>query len=350
MIKKFFFFLLGLIYLPFLLITFLGLLAPVIPIAFLPQIQLSPIFLLYLIPLHLIAIAIFFAYSKKWAITALIALLASTLVGLKDYRIHKKEHSIIEEKEGLRVMSYNVFYFQNRAKFVDSAINVIRPLDIDLLCIQEFWNDNLKNGTSTIEYVSQELDLPYYHFATPWQKQGVAILSKYPIVDTDTLFATQSGANYGLITTIQGPRGNLGLGNIHLKSYSLKSTLRRQRGIKDKLKAFFNKASEVVPTQYAYASTTKKYLDSFPYPVILAGDMNAVSNSRMVSIFSKKYTESFVSAGRGIGVTYPLINPLGLRIDYLFNSKELKPLSHHVIRKGYSDHYPIMAEYIYKDE
>ena len=52
-----------------------------------------------------------------------------------------------------------------------------------------------------------------------------------------------------------------------------------------------------------------------------------------------------MKAGHGIGFSYPLLGPYGLRIDYQFASKELEVVSHDVIQKDVSDHYPLVVCY-----
>lgn len=331
-------------YLPLSFATLLGVLAPFIPVSWLPQVQLLPLFLLYTVPVHVLFL-VFFIKSETaksvWLLASL-SLLGSCWGGFKDIRLTGGDASV--EKE-LRIVSYNVYYFNRRQRIIDETLGFLKPLQPEVICFQEFWNEERKDGGTNLSYISEKLDLPYTHFATPWQKQGVAILSKYPISKVDTIYRSHSGANFGIFATLDTPKGKLGVGNLHLKSYSLKSTIRKQHSWQGKLKAFFHKASEVLPIQEQNVYLTLQFLENYPHPFLLAGDMNAVAHSRIVHLFSRKYTESFTQSGQGIGWTYPIIRPLGIRIDYLFCAPQLKPVSHRILKEGESDHYPIVVDY-----
>ena len=61
-------------------------------------------------------------------------------------------------------------------------------------------------------------------------------------------------------------------------------------------------------------------------------------------VLSQKKNDAFHMAGSGLGETYKY-SFIPLRIDFLFSDKKLKVNNFKAIRKGLSDHYPIISYY-----
>ncbi len=89
-----------------------------------------------------------------------------------------------------------------------------------------------------------------------------------------------------------------------------------------------------------------------PYPVILAGDFNVPPLNRTYYILKRGLRDCFLETSfLRYGTTYPLraaadaedassFSP-GVRIDYIFCSPSLTPLTSEVISTAASDHYPL---------
>ena len=88
------------------------------------------------------------------------------------------------------------------------------------------------------------------------------------------------------------------------------------------------------------ANMIRKHMNHSPYPVILAADINDPPVSYTHRILSMDHIDSFVAAGNGLGISYAGHIPL-LRIDNVILSEDFKVLDHQVLRKKYSDHYPV---------
>ena len=89
----------------------------------------------------------------------------------------------------------------------------------------------------------------------------------------------------------------------------------------------------------------RKYIDNSPYPVIMTGDFNAVPNSYEYYHLGKNLQDAFVKAGKGSATSfhdykYPL------RLDYIFTSKSIEPISYQVdCSVRLSDHFPVLATF-----
>ncbi|MBQ9427066.1 MAG: endonuclease/exonuclease/phosphatase family protein [Paludibacteraceae bacterium] len=99
------------------------------------------------------------------------------------------------------------------------------------------------------------------------------------------------------------------------------------------------------------AHAVKEEVDASPYPVILAGDFNVPPLSRTYYILKRGLRDCFLETiFLRYGTTYPLraaadaedasFSP-GVRIDYIFCSPSLTPLTSEVISTAASDHYPL---------
>lgn len=93
--------------------------------------------------------------------------------------------------------------------------------------------------------------------------------------------------------------------------------------------------------------TVKSHMDSSPYPIIAAGDLNDIPQSYAYRLFSKGICDSFTAQAFGIGKTYRGKIPT-LRIDYIFASPELRIVSHKVPNLDYSDHNPVFSAFVKK--
>ena len=92
-------------------------------------------------------------------------------------------------------------------------------------------------------------------------------------------------------------------------------------------------------------STIRESIDNSPYPVILAGDFNSVPNSYEYYHLLDGLQDAFVEAGQGSGTSFHDYK-FPIRIDYIFSSKTIKPLSYKVDRSvKLSDHFPVMATF-----
>lgn len=89
----------------------------------------------------------------------------------------------------------------------------------------------------------------------------------------------------------------------------------------------------------------REAIDSSPYPVILAGDFNSVPNSYEYYHLAEGLEDVFLKAGKGSATSFHDYK-FPIRIDYVFSSKSLKPVSYEVDRSvRISDHYPVIVKF-----
>ncbi|UQB67831.1 endonuclease/exonuclease/phosphatase family protein [Epilithonimonas zeae] len=92
----------------------------------------------------------------------------------------------------------------------------------------------------------------------------------------------------------------------------------------------------------------KDFINASPYPVIVAGDFNAVPNSYEYYKVSEDLQDVFLKVGKGSGTSFHDFK-FPLKIDHIFASESIEPISYKVDRSvRISDHFPVIAEFYIK--
>lgn len=136
--------------------------------------------------------------------------------------------------------------------------------------------------------------------------------------------------------------------NVYLEPFRLNKAMFNLAdfGKENKISALL---SHMIPTFQAHENQIKKIrkvVDLSPYPVILAGDFNSVPNSYEYYNLGKDLQDAYLTAGSGSSTSFHDYK-VPLRIDYIFSSKSIIPLSYKVDHSvKLSDHYPVIAEFL----
>lgn len=111
---------------------------------------------------------------------------------------------------------------------------------------------------------------------------------------------------------------------------------------------FKNLVRQMMPAFRAHQSQialARKAIENSPYPVIMAGDFNSVPNSYEYYHLGKGLQDAFEVAGNGSATSFHDYK-FPIRIDYMFTTKSIKPISYRVDRsKKLSDHFPVVGTF-----
>ena len=268
------------------------------------------------------------------------------LVAAKDFQLSIPSKA---QAESFSVVSYNVRNFSYDHKEVEAIGALLKDLKADVICLQEFRNHSFPNQIQADKYLAETLNLPYYRFVTlPIHIHGTAIFSRFPISEVDTLFMSKKETNSGILLTLDTPSGKIGVGNLHMSSYRISGVIDQKLRWKQIVRYVPQQMAKVLKMQQQQVDQVRRKLASYAHPIILTADLNATPHTRISQQFSQYWQDSFRKKGVGLGWTYPINKWMGMRIDYQFASKNLDILSHEVIQKKISDHYPIKVTYIFK--
>ncbi|MEO1449961.1 MAG: endonuclease/exonuclease/phosphatase family protein, partial [Bacteroidota bacterium] len=237
--------------------------------------------------------------------------------------------------------------FQYDASNIDKVALLLNQEHPDVICLQEFRNHKLPDGSFALDHLANALGLPHYRFVhLPVHIHGAAIYSRYPIVQLDTLFMPAKEINSGILITVESPLGKVAVGNLHLSSFMVKKTWDEAEGVRAKLTALYKQARTTIALQHQKVGTVLEKTADFHYPLVLTGDMNAVPHSRISFRYRDRFQDAFLTGNNGLGWTFPILKITGLRIDYHYFSDPLTVTRFKILRSDISDHYPVVVDYM----
>ncbi len=209
----------------------------------------------------------------------------------------------------------------------------------DFLCVQE---------TSSASYRPIARDMGYAHY---FGHKGTMIFSRRPFLDKGHLdFGATDNSCTWVDVEIQGQR--VRLYSAHLQSsrasgvlaqYLLGGHIFHRNGLVLALE-ILRRYGESLRERRRQASMLMEHIRRCPWPVILCGDFNEPPTSLVYRRMSRLLQDSFRLAGSALGATYGSPFPF-LRLDYVFCSPSFRVLEHQVLRRPYSDHFPVVVRF-----
>jgi len=260
----------------------------------------------------------------------------------------------------LRIMSYNVRVFDRynwsqEKNTVSDMIRFIKAQDADILCLQEFGVATTFGDGVTEDFILNsfaEFPHHYIHYnpksRTKRYKQGLAILSRYPIVNEGSEKDLNLPRGNSIFADINVKGRQLRVINAHFESIHFSNKYDIIEGIdsenyKTRIKGAIKSINQAAIKHSQSAETIKSISSSSPHPVVLCVDLNNTPISYSYHSISKLLEDTYLVNSTGFGSTYNGHYPF-LRIDYIFHSPELKVADYKRHKVNYSDHYPIIVD------
>lgn len=236
----------------------------------------------------------------------------------------------------LRIMTYNMHHANPPSKpdiiDLDAIAKVINAHQPDLVALQEVDVNNHRSGDNLDESAELGRLTGMHHFfvkAIDYEggAYGVSILSKFPILRTDSLHLPMEEASQGeprvlAVVTVEPKAGQA------IKFACTHLDLKEQN-------------------RMLQANAITELLNTYTEPVILGGDFNAKPGSDVINHFDKYLKRSSVEGKAAY--TIPEKNP-NREIDFIMYkpAHAFSPLEHQVIDEPYaSDHLPVLVELSY---
>jgi endonuclease/exonuclease/phosphatase family metal-dependent hydrolase len=260
------------------------------------------------------------------------------------------------EASDLKILSSNVRIFNVYEHLRDpdyassnAMINWVRNNKADVACLQEYYNSPDKNFRSR-QRINEKFK---YSYVVPFlelqqQQFGMAIFSKYPIVNKGEIHFREKSNNQIVFADIKLKNKIVRVYNIHLQSMAINddqiAETELSSGYGNKLMKGLIRYKNGCIQRSRQVDALVRHIQKCPHPVVVCGDLNEPPYGYVYETLSDQLDNAFQRAGTGFGVTYNGKIPL-LRIDNIFTSKSCevqKFTIHKDIR--YSDHYPISAE------
>ena len=311
----------------------------------------------------------FWLFRKRiFALIPLISLLLGFSVFLRHFQFSGCESSGVVDGK-MRVMTYNVKHFINNNRGIPNNNNrqnlfaFIGAEEYDLICFQEFQSAG-KNYKDIIPRVTQHTGLRnsalqnYLDYFDGKRIDAIVTYSRYPIINTDKL---KLGKKYFcLITDIKKGGDTIRVFNIHMQSIyfddndlqwmiDVAEAKNNNKTLKDDSKKIMWKLRNGFKKRAKQSRDIAERIAHSPFPVIVCGDMNDTPSSYTYRKIKSELYDSYTTCGSGFGNTYAGVLP-PIRIDHIFSSKVLQCIDYKILKKHYSDHFPVTATFIVSPE
>ncbi|WP_369048649.1 endonuclease/exonuclease/phosphatase family protein [Tenacibaculum sp. UWU-22] len=231
-------------------------------------------------------------------------------------------------------MSYNVrmfnYYKLNKDEnTAQKTYQFINNIDSDILAIQEFY-DNKKNN----------LHYPYKYIKLKSKnlKFGLAIFSKYPIINSGSLDFENSGNNAIFVDVIK-EKDTIRIYNLHLQSLKI-NPAKENFGQADSEKLF----KRLKNGFYKQAKQTERFLaheKQWLGKKIICGDFNNTAYSWVYHQLKNNKKDAFIEAGSGFSKTFHY--PFPMRIDFMLTDISAQVYQYKTFDTNFSDHNPIFS-------
>lgn len=259
----------------------------------------------------------------------------------------------------VRVMTYNVHNFKPYGDKItrevkEKMLAVIREQNPDVICFQEFFTKP-KGPFDTVDSLKKMLNTKHYYFVPTLESSteaiGLAIFSKYPIVNSGRINFENSSGNESIYVDLKFKSHVFRVYNVHFQSISFQeedysyldgvskeidlnkaSTKRILRMIKS---AFLRRSEQV--------DVIKDHLTSCTTPYVIVGDFNDTPASYAVTKITDSLNNAFIEKGQGLGRTYNGKFP-NFQIDYIATTKDFEVENYHIVKAKLSDHFPVRSD------
>ncbi|MCG8322746.1 MAG: endonuclease/exonuclease/phosphatase family protein [Cytophagales bacterium] len=311
----------------------------------------------FLIPvllfIHVVSFIFWTLIRGKFSIYLTIGFIMSIPYLLLTVSWHPQE----QNPQGISVLSYNVRVFNvykhlnNNFASSKKMIDWVRQDTSAIKCFQEFHNQKNSPIFNTVDIISNGGE--YESYVKPQvinhkgDEFGLAIFSKYPVINKGMVVFEQSDSNNSAIyADVVYGHDTIRIYNAHLESMSInENSILSRAGLSNELDNLMERLREGMTVRANQVNDLMRHIENSPYHVILCCDLNELPYSYVYGHIKKKLANSFEKGGKGFGFSYNGKIPF-LRIDNQFFSSGLEVLKYKTSRKAnYSDHYPIKCVY-----
>lgn len=251
----------------------------------------------------------------------------------------------------LTVLTYNT-----RAMMIGESLaskhamlNHLNRLDADIVCLQEVlvYKTGERLTLPALREAMRKYPYTYYDFKkyNSHRQFGNVVFSRFPLINKQTI-RYESNSNISSQCDIVINNDTIRLIVNHLESFCFEKkdfNIDSLTAGNFKESSFNRKLTQASQLRRKQVMKVRRAIHQSPYPVIAVGDFNALPLSLVYWTMNMGLRDCFAESSFGrYGATY-MRQGLGIRIDYIFASRQLHPLACRVDQATYSDHFPVIA-------
>lgn len=287
-----------------------------------------------LIIINLLFLLYWLLKVKKQLFLSLIVLILGygNVISLYKFSASKQ----IDDKQNISVMSYNVRLFNVFEWLPEKEVNkkiaeFIKDKNPDILCLQDYRID---------KDVSFDGYFKFENIIGDKVKNGQAILSKYPIINSGSVEFPDTFNNAIFVDVVRNT-DTIRIYNVHLQS--LKIDVNSDEILNETSEDLVNSVSNTFKKQQEQTELFLKHKSNCTYKMIICGDFNNTAYSYVYKKIKGGLQDAFVEAGNGFGRTYNF-KFFPVRIDFILVDSTFEVNSFKTFDVELSDHYPVMSK------
>lgn len=319
--------------------------------------------------LVLLLLSISWLFKKRLVAFLLLALLGAGLPVVKNAVAFNSptKFSLQKQPGNVRIMQWNCNGLQGflpglteQTKERLKAVRFITKYQPDIICIQDFSDTKAAYVYSNMSLLRDTLGYPYFIYSPHYRTvdpgaitlMGIAIFSRYPIVDSGRLlYPGRKHPETIIWANIKTGTKLLRVATTHFQSMHLSRDVTKplERELwQDSLVILhgskLDKLRHFQPYHVTEAEYLRTFLDTCRMPFIFTADLNSVPSSFVYKLVKGGRTDAFLENNFGLGRTYDSWQP-ALRIDYLFHNQAIKNKQTSLFRTTFSDHDPVLMDF-----
>src|SRR5690606_31176904 len=201
----------------------------------------------------------------------------------------------LNNEANISLLSYNAKQFNqfgwDKEENIPEKINsYLKEQDPDIIAIQEYFKGEIEGANS--------FPHKYINLKTESAEFGLAILSKFPIINSGTLDFETASNNNAIYADIVIKGDTVRFFNVHLQSYSLKPDIRNIE--KEQSKKVFLGMGQTFVRQQEQMELVRNVMRESTYKTIIMGDFNNTAYSYIYrEILSEGLNDAYKVAGNG---------------------------------------------------
>ena len=313
----------------------------------------------FVLVINLIFVLIWIFRRKWYFLLSIVGILVGYKPLMRTFNFNtSSQNKFIKDSTSIKLMTYNTGVFINknsvpREVIKSDILRLIADEQPDILGIEEFYT-RPKGIFNTTDSILKILKTKHFHYpsysSTDFESNGIALFSKLPIINKGTIVFYDNSGNRCQWIDVKKNDAIFRVYAVHFasirfqpedyefidevkKDLDTKSDVKSTKRIIKRLKIAFEKRGQQVIQMKADMAKCK-------IPYIVMGDFNDTPCSYTLAQMTEGMKNGFEEKGSGLAVTYNGDFP-NFQIDYILASNQFDFQGYKIIKKDYSDHYPI---------